>query len=220
MQILIYISLALLNLFSVNLYADPYVSVKVFGDSHSREFNNIPGCTVHWIGPVTMHRIGRDGVTFLYLPSWGVLEGEVAVFSFGEIDVRCHLGMQRDLYNRSLDEVIDTLAVCYFNTILINRSAYDNLRCIVYSVTPPTSNGLNPAYPYYGTLEDRVMITKKLNKKLADLCSLTGVTFLDVYDDYANSEGSLNYALSDGHVHIRTECNQAIQQKLFQILYP
>jgi hypothetical protein len=74
-------------------------NIHVFGDSHVSEFSNIPGCLLHYVGPITMHRIGRDGLNFLDMTSYGVQENEVAIFVFGEIDCRCHIGKQRDKQN-------------------------------------------------------------------------------------------------------------------------
>lgn len=192
-------------------------TIHVIGDSHSIEFSQIPGCTVHWLGPITMHRVGRDGFSAIHLPTLGVQDHQIAIFSFGEIDVRCHIGKIRDQYNQDINEVIEILATQYIHTILRNRALYENLTCIVYSVTPPTVSS-NPDYPIYGPLEDRVAISKKLNNRLACLCKQTNIEFLDVYDDYANPDGTLNNALSDGSVHIHTNSSIAITKKLNQIL--
>lgn len=213
--------LALLTFVNLPIQANALLSppiVHVIGDSHTMEFSGIPGCMLYWIGPVTMYRIGRDGLAFLNLPAFGVKEGQAAVFAFGEIDVRCHIGKQRDLYNRTLDEVIETLANRFIYTVLQNRMLYKQLICIVYSVTPPTNLDYNPNFPYYGSLEDRVIISKRLNERLSALCSQFEIAFLDVYQDYANADGTFNVAYSDGCVHIRADCNQLISKKLHQIL--
>ena len=36
--------------------------IHIFGDSHSSIYKYLPEITVHNVGPVTMHRVGRDGV--------------------------------------------------------------------------------------------------------------------------------------------------------------
>jgi hypothetical protein len=207
------------SFFIVSNLSAGYLSspVHVIGDSHSMEFSQIPGCQVHWLGPFTMHRVGNQGLSFLHLPDLGVQEGEVVVFAFGEIDVRCHIGKQRDLGNRTLDQVIDDLVHSYLNTILLNRLLYKDLICIVYSVTPP-ANSDNPAFPSYGTLEDRIAISKKLNERLASACQQMGIEFLDVYHAYATNEGSLNMNYSDGGVHIHPAYFYVINLKLQEIL--
>lgn len=220
-KILIPIFVILLTLFDFDLHAINLPTIHVIGDSHTKEFAQVQGCIIHWIGPVTMHRIGRDGISFLNLKNLGIQENQIAIFSFGEIDVRCHIGKQCDHYNRSLDEIIETLVQNYIQTVLLNRQLYHNLTCIIYSVTPPTgpdSQTFNYLYPHYGSLEDRINISKKLNTRLSSACKDTGVPFLNVYDDYALDDGSLNPALSDGNVHINDSLNIPIVQKLAQIL--
>lgn len=193
-------------------------TVHVIGDSHSMEFFHIPGCKVYWLGPITMHRVGRDGLCFLNIKNLQILEGQTVVFAFGEIDVRCHIGKQRDQQVRNLDEIIETLAIQYLHTILLNKAQYKDLTCIVYSVTPPTNQEFNPSFPFYGTLQDRIFIAKKLNARLAELCEQTGLEFLDVYQDYANIDGSLNPVYSDGGVHIHPQQSAFIRKRLEHIL--
>lgn len=160
--------------------------IHVFGDSHSREFDKIPGCEIHYLGPITMYRVGRDGLQFLNLKKHNVKEDQIAIFAFGEIDARCHILKQRE---RDLDEIINSLVDHYLMTIMSNKSMFNNLFCIVYSVTPPTES-YNSLYPCCGLLEERVKVTKKLNKKLEKKCAELGVAFLDVFDEYANDNGT------------------------------
>ncbi|MDP1879507.1 MAG: hypothetical protein Q8K60_01045 [Parachlamydiaceae bacterium] len=147
-----------------------------------------------------------------------LFKNQILVFAFGEIDVRCHIGKQRDINERDLDEIIETLAINYINRILLNQWQYMPLLCIVYSVIPPTDICFNPDFPFYGTIEDRIMISKKLNARLAALCSQVKIEFLDVYDEYANLDGTLNTQYSDGCVHINPTCYPAIALKLINIL--
>jgi hypothetical protein len=36
--------------------------IYIFGDSHCGLFAKTPGATMHYLGPITMHRVGRDGL--------------------------------------------------------------------------------------------------------------------------------------------------------------
>ncbi len=200
-------------------YVQALPAIHVIGDSHSMEFSKVPGTQIHWLGPITMHRVGRDGLGCVNLPAFGMQEGEVAVFAFGEIDVRCHIGKQRDEFKRNLNEIIETLATNYIQTIVTNRALYQRVLCIVYSITPPADGYNNPDFPFYGSLQDRVAITKKLNAHLAILCRKAGLEFLDVYKEYANREGALKPEHRDfWGIHIEPSHNQVIIQKLNQIL--
>lgn len=154
-----------------------------------------------------MHRIGRDGLS---TKNRGVKEGDIVIFAYGEIDVRCHINKQINQHSRSLDAVIDTLASNYVHAILHNRSCYNDLICMIYSVTPPRDGLNNPDFPCSGTIEDRVIATKQLNAKLSELCAQHDILFIDVYDHYALADGTLNLALSDESVHISPKYNTPI----------
>lgn len=173
---------------------------------------------IHWLGSRTMHRVGRDGLSGLNIKRFGVKEGDVVVFLFGEVDVRCHIGKQRDQFKRSQAEVIQTLASNYLRTIYENKRQYKNITCIVASVTPPCDRGYNPSYPFYGPLQDRVRITQELNEALSLHGQRLGIHFLDIYSMYAQEDGSLGVALSDGIVHISPRHNGPIKEKLVDIL--
>jgi hypothetical protein len=155
-----------------------------------------------------MHRVGRDGFDVAELLELGIRDGAIIVYSFGEIDVRCHIGRQRDLNQRDEKEILYTLARQYLRAIVQNQSHFQHLTQIVYNTVPPTDNTPNPDYPMYGSLEERVRITRSLNEILASLSSEYGVLFLSVYDDYCDRNGALRLDLSDGNIHIHPSYNQ------------
>ena len=206
--------------------------IHIFGDSHSCEFSHtafyqnfrrmyknpdsIPLCIVHYLGPVTMHRIGRDGYP---IENTEVKEGDIVIFAFGEIDARCHILKQTEFAGKSIDETIDILANNYLRAILKCRFSYQELIFMVYSVTSPIDLGFNyQEFPYYGSLDNRVIVTKKLNAKLSLLCEKFDVAFIDVYDHFAIEDGSLNPLLSDGNVHISPKYNTPIWNKIKLLL--
>lgn len=165
----------------------------------------------------TMHRVGRDGLSELNILKAGVGEGDAVIFIYGEVDVRNHIGKQRDYKGRDLDEIIATLAQNYINTIITNKDLFNNITCVIMSVVPPCSDP-NPPYPVYGTVQDRVFIAKKLNAKLQSLANQNNLLFLDIYQLYSDSEGTLKVELSDGSVHINTQSNEPIKNALMELL--
>ncbi|MFZ3135945.1 MAG: tetratricopeptide repeat protein [Thermodesulfovibrionales bacterium] len=189
--------------------------IYIIGDSHSWTFENIGGCKIHHLGPVTMHRIGRDGIDMKHV---GVDENDFVVLTFGEIDVRCHIGIQRDKHKRNLDEIIETLAENFVVAICKNKKQFSNIHLIVCSVIPPTDISYNPDFPYYGTLEDRISLTKKLNGVLETKCATNNLSFVNTYDYYSAERGELNPSLSDGSVHIHSDYSQEIKRCLFDCI--
>jgi hypothetical protein len=173
---------------------------------------------IHWLGSRTMHRVGRDGLVGLNIKNLGVHEGDVVVFLFGEVDVRCHIGRQRDEKVREQSEVINTLANAYIETLASNKKLYTNIVCFVCSITPPCDRGYNSSYPFYGSLSERVSITQELNNSLKECSRKHGIHFLDVYSIYAQDDGSLGLAVSDGIIHINPKYNYHIKEKLIEAL--
>jgi len=216
-------------------------NVHIFGDSHAFFcFNNtLSGITadekstffyeknyvslavpfnIYWLGSRTMFRVGRDGMAGLAIKKYGVKAGDVAVFFFGEIDVRCHIGKQRDEQHRNLNVIIEELVRKYIQTLVANRQECLNIKVVVVSVAPPSQHQSNPQYPWHGSLEDRVAITKLLNRTLELYALQNNLLFLDIYSQFSMEDGSLNMALSDGIVHIHPRHNAIIKEKLIELI--
>lgn len=193
-------------------YKISFQKIHIIGDSHAFSFQNIENCVIHHLGPVTMHRIGRDGIN---IKDYDVNENDYVVFFFGEIDVRCHIGIQRDKHKRDIEEITNTLANKFVLSILKNQEQFENIHFIIYSVVPPTNAHYNPTFPFYGTLEDRIIIAKKLNSVLKNLCKLNKIGFIDIYNHYSLQNGEMNPSMSEDAVHIHFNCNNEIKKCLF-----
>ncbi len=233
----------------------PYGTFHAFGDSHAafgftnclswKEFTSLPPSKlnstvidevsfyefqnrkipfeVHWLGPHTMHRIGRDGIDIL---AYGVKPNDVAIFLFGEIDCRIHIGRQVYLKNRSLNEVIGTLVENYVVAIA-NNQLLCNIRCAICAV-PPASlvsfNLLGEDYGQYNStlpsvpLSERVEYTKLINQELKSVCEHYGILFINPFESFANADGTLCQDFSDQGNHIRIEFNGIIKDRVLQRL--
>ena len=190
-------------------------NIFVFGDSHIMEFQNIPGCILINFPSVTMHRLGRDKLALMDLGNYPVKEGDVIIFSFGQIDVAWNIIKQRDTRQRCIDEILRTLVDGYMSAINLITKEHPNIIRIVYSITPATNN---TNIPFSGTLEERIMLTKLMNGLLESECIKNTIEFLDVHDDYADQNGVLITELSDNTFHIDAIHNGVIQKKLFEII--
>lgn len=195
--------------------------IHVFGDSHTGLFTSITGCQVHHLGPKTMFGIRKvdaiNGKPFL-VTDYGVKEGEYVVYVFGEIDVRTHIGRIRDILNKPLDFILQDLVDKYLQVVLRNQGQSKS-KSIIASVVPPSSLIVNPEYPFYGSLEERVAIQQELNKKLEVACKEHGILFLNYAHYYANTNGSLNHTYSDGHVHVRPDCSRQCKEELYKLVH-
>ncbi len=216
----------------------PLPSIHVIGDSHSRLFTQLPGCIVHHIGPRTMYGL-RNGLIIgeltrygyhlkgdplpeetripLDVRSFGVQAGQYVVYVFGEIDVRTHIGRIRDKTGQGLDEILDDLVKYYIDLIVTNQQESQCLS-IIAAIVPPSNIIENPDFPFYGSLEDRIMIQQQLNTKLKLACQQHNLLYLDCNSNFTNPDGTLCYDMSDGHVHLHPKCNIIVGQELYRLI--
>lgn len=212
----------------VLIFSNLASKIIIFGDSHSEnnyvmdlyyknflykgyEFN------INYLGPITMHRIGRDGLDFLNIKNFNFNKDDCVIFCFGEIDVRCHIIKQSEKQNISFDEVIEDLVKRYIKTIIDNRVINGGKKFFVTSITPPADLENNQMATYYGSLLDRIEITKKLNFLLRQYCINNEIIYLDFYNFMSTNNGELNKEISDGMVHIDKSKNYMIKD--ITILY-
>lgn len=208
-------------------------NIYVFGDSHAwfnhkiRFSGDISFVSVENVSvlfkiraspSVTMHRVGRDGLAYLDVTTYGIKSSDIVIFNFGEVDCRCHIGKQRDQSHQGLDIIIDRLAMAYINTIVANKKLIPNVTYAIMSVLPPTDQGFNSSVPYYGTLADRIQITNFLNRKLNKLCQENGLIFLDIAYLYSDQDGALKVELSDGIVHVGEGHNRSLKECVVKTL--
>jgi hypothetical protein len=143
----------------------------------------------------------------------------VVVYSYGEIDVRCHS-------SKWIDNPT-ALALAYIQKVKAHISEIaDQLTCVpvILATPPPGDEGHNPKAPFVGSLEERIESTRKLNQALKVLTTNTnddddeggegkgGVRVLFTgaetwsFAEDANT-GGLDPRKSDGHVHVAmNEC--------------
>jgi hypothetical protein len=186
----------------------------VFGDSHAVAcFDRFTDADVYWLGPMTMHRVGRDGADFIerYAPSSS--PRDIFVFVFGEIDVRCHIWRIAALRATRVEFVVSTLANQFLESVEV-ATKNRNGRVVICSVVPPSELSEDPDYPTYGWIEDRVATTWQLNADLREGANRRGMIFLDFAETFADKRGRLRPTLSDGSVHIGLDHTRPICRAL------
>lgn len=190
------------------------MTIHTFGDSHTRT-DNVAGwqycgdVVSHWLGATLCYSFGRDKLERCDISKkeYNVKQGDTVVFSFGEIDCRCHIHKyitQDKTYQMIINEIIDN----YEKAIKINidNCKVDLKNVCIYNVVPTVqkyNTFENPEYPYLGTDEERKNYVLYFNECLKEKCQKNNWIFIDIYKYYADNNGFLNKFLSDGNVHIR-----------------
>lgn len=151
----------------------------------------------------------------LDISKFGVKDGDVVVFSFGEVDCRAHIHKHKDAFW----DIIDKITVNYFYAIKENVIQFNNLKVIVMSIPPVARRddlNDNPEFPTLGTDEDRRMYAEFFNNAIKRLCFVYGYLYMDVYFSYMDRDGFLDPTLSDGNVHIKD--SKFMKEELLRLL--
>ncbi len=182
----------------------------VFGDSHSdfawRKCQNV---ITHHIGPVLCYSFGKDNLKRCDISKHNIKDGDTVIFSFGEIDCRCHI--HKHISNKKTYQmIIDNIINNYIDAIKINiNNSNIKLKNVgIYNIVPPIQKNNtveNPEFPYIGSDDDRKLYVLYFNQELKKKCIENNWIFVDIYDKYTDKNGFLNKELSDGNVHINDE---------------
>lgn len=170
-------------------------------------------CKIHYLGAITMHRVGRDKLNFLDWRKYDIKNNDIVIYVFGEIDIRCHIGKQRDLLKRDLTEVMDTLMYKYMESILENKKNFPHTKIIVFT-PPPPGNSYNPSFPKYGAIEDRIHITNYFCKLLKQRCYDNQIYCFDLYDLLKDPSGRISFMYTVDDCHINHKLNYMVKEKL------
>lgn len=204
------------------------MKIHVFGDSHASNVHShwgrikIPNVIFkcHHIGGKLMYTFGRLGLNLLNIKNSGVKENDIVIFCFGEIDCRNHVHKHINK-NKSYKDIIDELAINYFEAIKKNVSEYTTIKTCIYNIVPPVKyrDGItNPGhpFPYLGTDNERKKYYTYMNLKLSELCKENNMIFFDIYNESCNADGFLRDDYSDGNCHLRntTDSTKFIKENL------
>ena len=183
----------------------------LYGDSHaSLSFKNLAinnRNLFHF--SITMHRIGRDKQIINFKKNH-CNKNKIFCLSYGEVDVRCHIGKQVHLGRNHL-EVCEELVKRYFETIKELITEYKAI--IIVAILPPTDiNDHSPCnihteatggpLPFVGTNQDRIIYTECINSLLKKYCLEFNYVYFNPYSHYTREDGCLKYEMSDKCIHI------------------
>jgi hypothetical protein len=186
-------------------------TIYTIGDSHSVSgWYKIPNVSWNHLGPILAFSIGRDKNLRIKIERFNFKMGDTVVFSFGEIDCRCHVfkycvdGNQNT--SKTYKQIIFTIVSNYISAIKEIMRNYLYIRTCIYSIVPPIhindGYSINEEFPFLGSDEQRLAYTSYFNELLSIFCFEYGFTFIDIQEAASNSDGFLNAELSDGSIHI------------------
>lgn len=179
-------------------------TIHTIGDSHCQNGwrdLHLPMLKIkmNWQGPKTMHGVATNGLKNL-AKACDVGDGEIVVFSYGEIDCRCHIHKHGGIASAQ------ELAEKYLDAVASCRELHGGNPIVwIQGIIPPPRKAEgkdNPNMPFEGTDEERLAYTNAMNVALISGCVSRGFIFIDLPREYADDVGFLDHSKSDGHVHI------------------
>jgi hypothetical protein len=161
--------------------------------------------TPHHLGAMLCYSFGKEKLDRCDLRDLDIEDGDTVIFCFGEIDCRAHIH-KHITEEITYQDIIDELVTNYFEAIELNitTSGLKLKNICVFNVVPPNQGGTknHDWVGYSKPDEKRKSFVEYFNQQLKVKCEEYGYLFFDVYDEYVDSAGFLNRALSDNHMHI------------------
>lgn len=194
--------------------AIPNRNIYIIGDSHTDLFVRIDRAVVRWIGPVTMHRVGREADKILNYKNYGVAKDATVISVFGEIDVRAHIMRIVHPTSSGIIGFVDNLVALYVSAV---RHAFVNSEArtqIIAGLVPPCSRMSMGGFPVAGTPQQRVELTNAINDRLRFSCQLFGFGYLDQYTPFAADDGTLASQWTDDGLHISRKHTEVLVPQL------
>lgn len=193
------------------------MTIHTFGDSHSqsgwRELQSTYDIKLNHLGPKLAHTLGRLKTSLINLNDYKISHNDAVVFCFGEIDCRCHIH-KHVTSDMTYTSVVKSVVDSYIDAInkIIDHSMTKPILTCVYNVVPPINpkmkaGCLSKDFPFTGSDHERKQYTIYFNSLLKQKCKDHDLVFIDVYNDYTDSQGFLNIELSDNTVHIGDPCH-------------
>ncbi len=188
------------------------MTIHTFGDSHSsnirsgwRDCNNIKA---HHIGPILCYSFGKEKLNRCNISKFDVKDNDTVIFSFGEIDCRCHIHKYITNDN-SYEMIIDLIIYNYIEAIKINIDKCNvKLKNVCIYNIPPTIEKYKlrrkeDMLSIPTSDEERKKYVIYFNKCLKEKCNENNWIFFDIYNSYIDNNGFLIKRFSDGFCHIK-----------------
>lgn len=153
------------------------------------------------MGPALAYNVNKSGTNTKFLEKWErcidrgvVVPGDAIVFSFGEIDIRCHV-FKHVCQNKTYKDVVDDIIGHYMDFLIQVKGM--GFRPYVWGPIGTPKDGWyieHPDWPHAGNEVERNKATLYFNKRLKQECKTVGIGFIGIAEQ-----------LIDGDYRTRTE---------------
>lgn len=148
------------------------------------------------------------------IEEYNITENDYIFFSFGEIDIRNHIGFHVGTKYRTLNEAINKCVDEYFNTITYYKNK--NLKVGVYA--PPASSVGERSPKNFGDVIIRNKMTLEFNSYLKLKCDQSGVIFKDISQEMMLQNGTTNQKFILDDIHLSQQAMPLLINKFSDII--
>lgn len=178
--------------------------IYIVGDSHGQSFDD--SYIKLWLdAPTAYQNIKKIPEIENFLSSNNIdKDKDFIFFSFGEIDVRCHLGFVAEKHNRTYDDVVSECVERY--GLFLDHFINTGYKVGVWGPIPSGSNnGIqgNGAMSYK-TKKERNLITQLFNIKLEEMSKIKNIQFKTLFYDIVNDINNYDEYFSTDNIHLNS----------------
>jgi len=174
------------------------------------------------IGPALAHNANRAGSrTRAHEKICALLEGGDRVprgaqilFSFGEIDIRCHVVRRAEANGGDMDAAVDDICGSYIG--LLERVAAAGYRPGAWGPVAPSllTQNRDPEFPIVGSFEMRLAATRRFHATMARLCAERGFAFLGILERLLDADGRTDRSLYCDAIHVGQRARPILNEVL------
>ena len=190
--------------------------IHAIGDSHAdHTFRGIHGVVSHWLGPVTMKRVGfrEDHLVPRPVREMRLAPTDALILCFGEPDCRSYIKPTLEHRPITLENLLRSWLEPYLDAA--QALEVNGAKLTVMSVVPPCHEDVLVIMKtwYHGSDAERSAYTEKMNELLAAACVKRGLYYADVYTKYKDEDGMMSRILSqDVHVRQTAPCAAVLRR--------
>lgn len=177
--------------------------VYLIGDSHVQSATGDDFIKIHLVAPTAYQNYKRITEIDKNLSNFKINKnGDYLFFSFGEIDIRCHLGFIADKTNRTYNDVVKECVNRYLSFLIyfIDKG----YKIGVWGVIPSgPNNGIQGnGAASYKTKEERNELTRLFNLELKNVCEEKNIIFKSLFDNIITDMSNYDNYFSKDNIHL------------------
>ncbi len=163
------------------------------------------------VGPCLAYNVGKPDSSqnfknkMDYLVKEFIVPGSSLLFVLGEIDIRVHVKRQSEKQSIDAEAVIDGIIKEYRMFLCNLKSEGFNINLWSPIASQPDSAPIDPAFPRYGSEEERNGYSVIFANKLSEMCAQEGFGYFSLLDKLLDGTKTRQEYYSSDKVHLSSK---------------